>query len=460
MTTRWLKPALNYIPRWMDYQVNQMEQPGCSIAVAYRGRLLIEKAFGFANAGKKTKLTSRHHFRVASHSKSFTASGVLRLRELGKLRLDDPVGCYVPELHPEVAEVTLSQLLSHSAGLVRDGGRSGQWVDRRPFLNQQELIEDLGGGPAIASNTRFKYSNHGYGLVGMAIESIVDEPWESWTQRNIVEAAGLKHTFPDMPGSASSRPIPMASGHTRKLSDGKRRIIPGDNLTHALAPATGFVSTAGDLAQFFAQLAPTAKRSILSPASRRELVRRQWTDSYSSEPRDYGLGILIGKAGDWPFFGHSGGFQGFITRTACLPDQELSVSVLTNAADGMATPWLEGIINILQAFAKNGPPSRRVSGWGGRWSSLWGTTDLVPIGNRVFATSPDQTSPMLDATEIEVVRRDEGRILADSGFGNYGEEVRQVRSAKGTVTDVWFAGIKMTSKRKLERELNKRYRQR
>ena len=123
----------------------------------------------------------------------------------------------------------------------------------------------------------------------------------------------------------------------------------------------------------------------------------------------------------------------------------------------MAGAWLDGIIILLQAFAKNGPPARKVAGWGGRWSGLWGTTDLVPIGNRVFATSPAQTSPMQDSTEIEVVRPDHGRIVGDSGFGSYGEEVRQVRSANGTVTDVWFAGMKMTSERKLERELKKRY---
>jgi CubicO group peptidase (beta-lactamase class C family) len=460
MTTRWHKPALDYIPRWLDYQIKLNKQPGCCVAVAYRGRLLFDMAFGLANAGGKTPLSSQHGFRVASHSKSFTASGVLRLRELGKLRLDDPIGRYVNDLHPEVAEVTLAQLLSHSAGLVRDGDNCGQWVDRRPFLNEQEMLKDLSGGPTIPPNTRFKYSNHGYGLIGVAIESIVGESWASWIQRNIVEAAGLKHTFPDMPGNTAGTPMPLASGHTRELSDGKRRIIPGDNPTHALAPATGFVSTAGDLARFFAQLAPNAKRSILSPASRRELIRRQWTDTCSSEPRDYGLGIISGKVADWPFFGHSGGFQGFITRTACLPEQELTLSVLTNAADGMAGLWLDGIINILQAFASNGPPTRKVAGWGGRWCGLWGTIDLVPVGNRVLATSPEQTSPMQDATEIEVVSRDHGRIVAVSGFGSYGEEVCQVRSAKGTVTDVYFAGMRMTSQRKLERELHKRYRER
>jgi hypothetical protein len=252
----------------------------------------------------------------------------------------------------------------------------------------------------------------------------------------------------------------MASGHTRKLLDGRRLIVPGDNCTHALAPATGFVSTAGDLVRFYAQLDPGARRSILSRESRREMVRRHWTDSHSSVPRDYGLGIISGKTDDWSWFGHSGGFQGFITRTATLPEQELSISVLSNAADGMAPMWLEGAVQILRTFSKHGAPTRKAKAWGGRWCSLWGAVDLVPAGNRVVMAGPAQSNPMADAGEIEILGRDRGRIVSDSGFGNYGEDVRQVRSAKGTVTDIWFSGTRMTSEKKLDRELHKRYRRR
>src|SRR3954469_19169466 len=65
--------------------------------------------------------------------KSFTAAGVMKLREAGKLRLDDPIDQYVKGLHPQIAEATVSQLLSHSAGIVRDGADAGYFEDRRPF---------------------------------------------------------------------------------------------------------------------------------------------------------------------------------------------------------------------------------------------------------------------------------------------------------------------------------------
>src|SRR5258708_30330244 len=100
---RWLGAALDYIPSWLEFQMRQSEQPGCVIAIAQRGRIVLERAFGHADVVAGTALTPRHRLRVASHSKSFTASGIMKLREEGRLRLDDPVGQYLDDLHKAVA---------------------------------------------------------------------------------------------------------------------------------------------------------------------------------------------------------------------------------------------------------------------------------------------------------------------------------------------------------------------
>src|ERR1700754_716999 len=128
---RWLGAALDYIPRWMEFQMDGSQQPGCMIAIAHREKIVLERAFGSANLKTGEELTPRHRFRVASHTKSFTAAGIMRLREQGKLKLDDSAGQYVSGLHPAVARVTIAQLLSHTAGLIRDGDDAGQFLDRR-----------------------------------------------------------------------------------------------------------------------------------------------------------------------------------------------------------------------------------------------------------------------------------------------------------------------------------------
>src|SRR5262249_20690913 len=78
---RWLSSALDYIPRWLDFQMQASQQPGCIVAIAHRNRIVLERAWGSANLDTGEELTPRHRFRIASHTKSFTAAAILKLRE-------------------------------------------------------------------------------------------------------------------------------------------------------------------------------------------------------------------------------------------------------------------------------------------------------------------------------------------------------------------------------------------
>src|SRR3954454_18770308 len=450
----WLKPALDYIPRWLEFQMQASQQPGCMMAIAYRGNIVLERAFGSANLDTGEALTPRHRFRVASHSKSFTAAGIMKLRERRKLKLDDAAGDYVDGLHPAVAGVTIAQLLSHTAGLVRDGGDAGQFLDRRPYYDARELREHLKSPPVIEPNSRFKYSNHAYGLLGLIVEAITGEPYGKWIKREIVDAVGLKETRPDMP---LPRGTPFARGHTGRILLGRRLVIPGDNRANAIDAAGGFVSTASDIARYFAQLSPRARKSVISVASRREMTRRQWRNPNTGLELYYGLGTMSGSTGGWDWFGHSGGFQGYISRTCSYPQQELTVSVLTNAVDGWAGLWGDGIVHIMQAYARNGAPTRKTRRWSGRFWSLWGAADLLPMRDKVLAIAPGFINPFPEASEIEITGRSTGRIASAPGFASHGEPVRCTRAKSGKITELWLAGSKLLPAAKVAREMEKRY---
>ena len=245
----WLTAALDYLPQWLAFQMRVSEQPGCVVAVAHKGEVVWEQAFGSADLSTQRALTPRHRFRVASHSKSFTAAGILRLREAGKLGLDDPVGRYVGGLHPAVAEARLMQVLCHGAGLVRDGSDSGHWMNRRPFPDRKALLAALAMPPVIEGSTRLKYSNHGYALLGLVIEAVTGEPYRDWMRREVNQAAGLKETEPDGPPAKS---VPFARGHSGKLPLGERVVVPNESETKSFAAAGGVVATTADLARFFA----------------------------------------------------------------------------------------------------------------------------------------------------------------------------------------------------------------
>jgi CubicO group peptidase (beta-lactamase class C family) len=204
-------------------------------------------------------------------------------------------------------------------------------------------------------------------------------------------------------------------------------VFADDTPTHALASATGFVSTAADLARFFGQLSPTARQSVLSPENRREMSRRQWHVPYAQQEHYYGLGTMSGEVEQRARFGHNGVFPGYITRTAVVPARDVSVSIVTNANDGPANQWIDGALHIMNAFAQNGPPEPATAGWTGRWCSHLGAIDLVPMGKKVVAGMPGQLTPLADANEIVVADRTNGRIVFANGYASDGEPVRQWR---------------------------------
>jgi Beta-lactamase len=234
-------------------------------------------------------------------------------------------------------------------------------------------------------------------------------------------------------------------------------VFPGDQSTHALAPATGFVSTAADLVRFFGQLSPNAEKSLLSVESRREMSRQQWKDPWSPFDVGYGLGTMSGRFDGWDWFGHGGGFQGYLTRTATIPAEHLTVSCLTNAADGASTPWLDGILSILKRFHDAGPPAAELADWTGRWWSVWGPGDLVPVGDKVLLATPGLAHPLLKVPEVTVSGPDEGRISQAGGFGSFGEPVRLIRGPDGALAGVQLAGTLMVREADLAAELTARY---
>lgn len=187
------------------------------------------------------------------------------------------------------------------------------------------------------------------------------------------------------------------------------------------------------------------------------MTRRHWRNPRSNVEGYYGLGIISGNLGGWDWFGHSGGLHGYASRTCVLPRQELTIAVLTNATDGWAGYWLDGVMHILRAFATRGAPARRVRDWAGRWWGIWGALDLVPMGEIVLAANPHIDNPFLDATELKVTGRDKALIALTGGYGSQGETVRRVRGASGIVTELWFAASKLQPEARVAAEMRRRY---
>ncbi len=112
---------------WLEGQIAYKGLPGIAVGVVHDQELVWAKGFGFADLKAKRAMTPTTLFRMASHSKLFTATSIMQLREQGKLRLDDPVSKYLPwftfkSAGEDDGDVTVEQLLTHSSGLPREAG--------------------------------------------------------------------------------------------------------------------------------------------------------------------------------------------------------------------------------------------------------------------------------------------------------------------------------------------------
>ncbi|TXK17824.1 beta-lactamase family protein [Homoserinibacter sp. GY 40078] len=419
-----MRAAIPYLRSWVDYRRWALRTPGVQYAVRFDGELQLSGASGVANIETGEVLTTDHLFRIASHSKTFTATAILQLAEAGALRLDDTAVSFVPSLAGSaVAEVTVRELLGHSGGIIRDGLDGDYWQHSRPFPDEAELLEILiREGKVLDRNEKFKYTNIGYSLLGLIIAAASGRSYNAYVAQEICARLGLGNTGPEWDDARASE---FAAAHTGlHLSRTRRRVDHVD--TRAMAAATGFFSTAEDLTHYFSAHSFGDER-MLSDASKRLQQRHEWiSDPDDAAAAHYGLGMISEKVGSHEVFGHSGGYPGHITRSVFDPHTGLVVSVLTNSVDGPAAELSQGILALLD-YAAEKPATASTpdaSRFTGRFANMWGPADVVQLGERIVMVHPSAASPVSSVEVMEVAGPDSLRIVSGTGFGSPGELLR------------------------------------
>lgn len=458
-----LRDALAYVDSWLEYRVWKLRTPGAQVAVWFDGKIQFSKAFGVSNLDTGEVLTTSHLFRIASHSKTFTATAIMQLVETGKLRLDDTAGSWIPaltEAGSPLADVTVRELVSHSAGVIRDGVDSTYWAHSRPFPDEKELLEiSIGEGAVRQPEATFKYTNIGFSLLGLIIGKAAGSTYNEYTKTAIVGKLGLRNTGPELDEARLSE---YAGGHSGIHSKSERQVIPHID-THAMAAATGFYSTAEDMVHF-ASAHFFGDDRLISDRSKNEMQRPVWTGQDPDAQQDgYGYGTTVHYYRKHLMVGHSGGYPGHITRTMWDPNEGLAISVLTNAVDGPAEELAAGILKILDkarevspklplssgltnsaAIAQPAAPDAEIDPgiFTGRFAALWGVTDVFAFGGKLFASSPVGPSPIVQPNELAVIDENTLHIMTGSPYGSVGELFRYERDADGKIISVFTGGMK------------------
>ena len=346
------------LPDWLETVRHLRRQSGFQAAIWHDGELVTEVAVGWADEPAGIALRTSHRLRIASHSKMFTALTIMRLKEQGRLRLDDTVGEHVAELaESPVAGRTLRDLLSHSAGLTRDSDDSRWWRLGTPFADRARLLEIARTGAVKAeAGLHLQYSNIGYGLLGLVIEAITGSTFAEAVTSLVLDPVGVEGVGPDLPADAAGpeRPDGFALGHT-SLLHGPRRAVEQIS-TGALAAATGFWADAGAIASLAGRVLTGG--ALLEPASLREMRRRVWT---LHDGGQYGLGLQEGRLHGFTVIGHSGGFPTGLSRTWAAPAERLVVSVIGTSVDAPSSEIALGILGLLALAA--GRPAPQAEQW-------------------------------------------------------------------------------------------------
>ncbi|MCC2307674.1 serine hydrolase domain-containing protein [Cellulomonas chengniuliangii] len=449
--TETIRAAAGYLAQFVETQAVHHRVPGVQVAIRSDDELVLDMAVGVADAVAGTPLRTDHLFRIASHSKTFAATSVMQLVEAGRIRLDDAIGQYVPELveaGSPIAEATIRELLGHQSGVIRDGVHADFWQLAYPFPDRETLIADIvADGRVYARNEHFHYSNVGYSLLGLAIEAASGQTFDEYTRTHIIEPLGLTRTGAEYDPARADE---YASGHTALLFGTHERQVIEHVDTRVMSAATGFYSTAAELTEYGAAHWFGDTR-LLSDDSKRLMQRLESVvSSYGEEVGRYGVGMDVRKIGDRPLIGHSGGYPGHITRTYIDPKDKLVVSVLTNAVDGPATPIATALVKLIDAALtpRRGftPPAPAgvlppLESYTGRFANLWGLLDLTVLGGRLVALDPSSADPMEGFEELEVVGPDTLRVHPQTGFGSSGELIRLERAADGSIASVRVGGM-------------------
>lgn len=327
-----MTPDLAAVDELFARDFERGRSPGVVYAVVRDGEVLHWRGLGTTTPGEDSPPTDRTVQRIASMSKSFTATAVLLLRDRGLLRLDDLVSAYVDHAP---AGVTIRHLLTMSGGLLTDD----PWGDRLEPQTPDELRALLDGGITVGGppGVGFEYSNLGYALLGLVIDAVVggDGGFRAFRLEEVTGPLAMTATAYD----ARTVGDALVTGH-HDHGDGwvaEPLVVPG-----TFSAMGGLHSSVRDLARWVGGFTDAFRHPDaphpLSAASRREMQQLQRFVAVSASLSEatttatgYGAGLLVEHHSDHGHVvQHSGGYPGYGSHMRWHPETGLGVVALAN----------------------------------------------------------------------------------------------------------------------------------
>ena len=320
----------NLAERMKKYNIN-----GISIAVIHNYKIEWARGYGYADVSENRPVTENTLFQAASVSKSLNAVGVLRLAQEKKLDLNTDINKYLItwkfpyDEKTNNKQITLTNLLSHTAGLTIHGFPGYEKGDSLPTLSQVLDGKKPANTEAVRSSDEpgknFNYSGGGVTVSQLIVMDVSKQAYDIFMQKNVLDPLGMTSSSYKQPPSAAYEKV-LATGYR---SDGKE--IPGKFHIYPEQAAAGLWTNPVDLCKYIieTQLSYKGESSkVLTP----EMTRLRLT----TVREDAALGVFVNSrvTGSLKYFNHNGGNEGFqCTYVGCRDNGE-GVAIMTNSDNG------------------------------------------------------------------------------------------------------------------------------
>jgi D-alanyl-D-alanine carboxypeptidase len=443
MNTASSAQAIKFLEPWLAHRATQSNMPGFSISIAFNREVSFSRAYGLADSTMEIPMTPAHLFCVASQSKMITATAILQLVQENALSLDDPVAHYVPwlEQHHDrrFMEITTRQLLTHQAGIIRDGERADYWQHQAGFPNHESLRQQVYSTSLIYDpGQKLKYSNLGFAIAGQVIESASRKSYSEYVNERIIAPLALDAMFPDWNEALFAK---TAIGYSRPQNQKRTAIIPGRQM-RSLAPAAGAWASTTNLCQFAVSHFYGNDILLLDETKKRAHCRQIIVPTGYDRGYEYGLGFEIISVAGRRLVGHSGSHLGYRSATFLDPDSGLAVSVASNAKDSPALAMVRGVFGALYHFKDTAarPAPSSVSRFNAHLHSGLGDTSIIATHDAIVALDPNDWQPFSWHESLSSTDRDKLRVTTSNSIHAEGEKVSYVFN-KHLLKSVRYAGL-------------------
>jgi CubicO group peptidase (beta-lactamase class C family) len=298
--------------------------PGLSVAVIDRGRVLLARGYGLSDLENAVPATADTVYRIASVSKSITATAAMKLVEGGKLDLDAPIQKYCPDFPQKPWPITTRELLSHQSG-IRDYKDIRESFNTRHYTSIKEALGQFAGDALdFEPGTKMQYTSYGYIVLGCVMEGASGVSYDRYMRQAIFDPAQMAATrlddvFAILPHRARGYKL-LPSGEVQNAA-----FVDVSNKP----PGSGINSTARDMGAFVVALYSSR---LVSKATFGRMVTP--STIRDGKPTIYGMGFFLGgpisKHDGMREAGHGGDQQGYSSLLYLLPEREFGVVVLSN----------------------------------------------------------------------------------------------------------------------------------